>query len=158
MVTPAPHLHAAKEDDQKEDRGKCIDSKGYHSQPSDKPNLSGDGRKRPPAVERQNRDQIEELEKRIEESESAEEAGAGLQVDNERNYRGKSSGDGSGKTHASLGQSILRHFLHPYIGAQEGNKTRSGGLNALTPELNHMTKLVAKKQDHEPYREPNAKK
>ena len=108
---------------------------------------------RPTAVERHDRDQVEEIEEEADEGERDEEIGA-RRLAGDPAYGGADGAeDRPGECDARLLPGVVRELPHPDHRTEERDEQRSARRHALAPELEDVAELVDEDQEHEPDRE-----
>ena len=123
---------------------------------ADDPEGRRDRRHRPAAVERRDRDEVEQVQEEADEGQRAEEVVAGGGVERQRHEAADRAEDRPGEPDARLHGGVLRHLLHADVGAHQRDEDRPAGLHALAAKLDRVPHLVDEQQQHEAEPEPPA--
>ncbi len=123
-----------------------------HPEPEE-PHPGGHGSHRPPSVEGDDGQQVEEVQEEADVGQGAEEVAVGRLRDDEADSRSEGAEDRSCQPDPRLGQGVLAKGLGADEGAQEGDEGGRGGLDPLAAQLDHVSHLVDEEQHHEAHGE-----
>ena len=149
----APGLHPAEYQDEDHDRVREGEGQRYEGGVAGDPDPGGEGRHRPAAVQREHREQVDQVDEEADVGERLPELVARRQPDPERHERGDRAEHRAGQAHAGLRRRVVAHRLRGHDRAQERDEHRRRGLNALAPQLDHVAQLVEEEQQDEAERE-----
>ena len=108
---------------------------------------------RAPAVERQDRREIQKVQEEPEEGERLKELLARDQPDRERHAGAERAEDRAGQPDARLHRRVLRQLLQRDRRTQERDEERRARVEALASPPGNVAELVDEQQEHEPDRE-----
>ena len=108
------------------------------------------------SVERNDGEQVEEVEEEAREGERDQKRGVERLAEAPDDHRAEGAEDRPGERDARFLPGIRRHLLHPDDGAEEGDEERRRSRHALAAELEDVAELVHEDQKDEADGEPPA--
>src|SRR5262245_2623775 len=131
---------------------------GEHEQPHepDQPDCRVERADRAPAVERHDRDQVEEVDEEADEGECDQEVGADRGADRPDRRGGNAAEQRPGEGDLRLLPRVVGKPPHAHDGTEERDEERRRGRDALPPELDDVPELVDEDQKDEAEPEPPA--
>ena len=151
-----PQLHRGEHEDEDQDRVRTDDDEGPEPEQPDDPERGmerGDGSA---AVERDDGEQVEEIDEEAEEGDRLELVGVLRDAERVDRRRAKRADDRAGQRDPRLVPGVARVLLHRDHRAEERDEHRRADGQALSPRLDHVAHLVHEEQHDQPGREPRA--
>ena len=152
----APELDGADNQDQDEDRVRVPEGERDEPGQAHGPERRVDSGHGAASVERNDGEQIEEVEEEAREGERDQKRGVERLAEAPDDHRAEGAEDRAGERDARFLPGIRRHLLHPDDGPEEGDEERRRSRHALAAELEDVAELVHEDEKDEADGEPPA--